>query len=219
MNNYTVEYISGIVVSSQKHSQTHVYSEGGGGGITTGRNIVGDPVLRGKIEAPAVKSYVTTKHEIFLQLKDGREEQLVFPLDDIAVREGHYITLVVVFRTGLDGGYGTRLFNHHTRTLNNVLDRKTWRMLAQWPVPATVPSEKKQKPKQTGGLFTRAKAWLDEQKREIALGWEIGGNVNSIVDPTLPITQAELNRPLAIEFEQVVQAAVVELWEGRAEQY
>ena len=219
MYNYTVEYQSGTVVSSKKDLQTHTYVEGGGGSITAGRNFVGDPVLRGKIEAPTLKTHVTKTHEIFLQLKNGQEVHLVFPHHDIVVREGHYITLIIAFRPGLEGGHYARLFNHTTRMHQDILDNVTWRLLAQKPLPTDPRLPKKTRPVVTGGFFKKVQAWLDYQRDDIKGGWEAAGDVKSPAASVLPVTQAELDRPRAIEFERVVQAALLELWEGRAEQF
>lgn len=175
-------------------------------------------MLRGKIEAPIIKTQVNKTHEIFLQLKNGQEVHLMYTHHDIVVREGHYITLIIVLREGMDGGYCTRIFNHHTRELYNVLDIVTWRLLAQKPLSTDPRIPRKPRPVVTGGFFKKVQAWLEYQRDDMKLGWEIAGDLKSPDAALLPITQAELDRPRAIEFERVVHAATVEVWEGRVEQ-
>lgn len=219
MDNFTYQYVSGTVVSSQKHTQTHVYSEGGGR-ITTGRNIVGDPVLRGKIEAPKIKSYNTTNHEIFLRLENGQELSVSLPYDDIALREGHLITFLIIFRVGVTDGYYTRLFNHNTHSNNILLTTIQWRELTtphlQKP-SATKELPQEAKPESTSSrvFFYRLVASYRKFIDDLAFGWNaaspeaIQAYKNNNTDAQL--TQYELNKPLALELEQVVNEAMLRL--------
>jgi hypothetical protein len=217
MDNFTYQYISGTVLSSQKHSQSHVYSEGGGR-ITTGRNIVGDPVLRGKIEAPNIKSYNTTNHEIFLQLEDGQEISVSFPFDDIALREGHFITFLIIFRVGVTDGYYTRLFNHNTRSNNNLLSNMQWRELTNpylQNLSSTKELPREAKSTSKSSLFNRLVASYRRFKDELNKGWE-GASPDAIAayknkNTDAPITQHEINQPLALEFAQVINEAMLRL--------
>ncbi|AWM32935.1 hypothetical protein [Hymenobacter nivis] len=120
MNNFRLETYTGTVLDSQKHTQSHVYSEGGGGYV--GPN-------GGRVEAATVKSYNTTRHDIFYRLPDGREEHVYFPLDGIALRNGNVITLIAAFRGDSTSGHYVRLCNHDTGTVYNVLDDATWRAM------------------------------------------------------------------------------------------
>ena len=120
MNNFRLETYTGTVLDSQKHTQSHVYSEGGGGYV--GPN-------GGRVEAATVKSYNTTRHDIFYRLPDGREEHVYFPLDSIALRNGNVITLIAAFRGDSTSGHYVRLCNHDTGTVYNVLDNATWRAM------------------------------------------------------------------------------------------
>lgn len=220
MDNFFYEYVSGTVVSSQKHTQTHVYSEGGGGSITAGRNIVGDPVLRGKIESQNIKSYNTTNHEIFLKLEDGRELSVAFPRDDIALREGHLITLLAMFRTGETDGYYARLFNHNTRSSNILLSNLQWRKLVrpalQNPSDAkNMAQEAELKPTPSGGFLGSLAAYYRKTMDGMAKGWSAGSpeavyayqNMNT----DAPLSQFELNRSIALEFAQVIDEAMLRL--------
>ena len=100
---------------------------------------------------------------------------MFFPFDDIAVQEGHFISLIVVYRAGLEAGSYVRLFNHHTRTLNNLLTNQDWRALVMRCVPAAdgasganqleLPASKS-----VFGLFCRARAAFQRMKSEMAYG-------------------------------------------------
>jgi hypothetical protein len=209
MDNFTYQYVSGTVVSSQKHTQTHVYSEGGGGRITTGRNIVGDPVLRGKLEAPDIKSYNTTNHEIFLQLENAQELNVVLPYDNIALREGHFITFLIIFRVGDPDGYYTRLFNHNTRSDDKLLTTKQWRALTNPNLPklsATkeLPQEAKPESTSSKGFFDRLVTSYRKVIDDFAFGWNAASPeaIKAYKNNTdAPLTQYELNKPLALDLE------------------
>ncbi len=125
MGTFRTENIVGKIVGQNKHTKTHVYTEGGGGSITTGRNILGDPVLRGKIEAPQVRSYNTTKHDIFLLLENGSELSVSFPFDNLVLRDGHVITLIAAFRATADKGYYIKMLNHNTGMTYDVAGIET----------------------------------------------------------------------------------------------
>jgi hypothetical protein len=217
MDNFTCEYVSGTVVSSQKHTQTHVYSEGGGGRITAGRNIVGDPVLRGKIEAPTMKSYTSTTHEIFLQLENGQELSLAFPYDDIALREGHFITLLPMFRVGVADGYYARLFNHHTRSSNSLLTNLQWRKLTspflqKLSAAKELPQKAEPTPTSHGSFLDKIVAYGRKSMDDMAKGWSYGSPEAVYAyqnrDTDAPLSQFELNQPLALEFAQVLDEAM-----------
>lgn len=217
MENFTYEYVSGTVVSSQKHIQTHVYTEGGGGQITAGRNLVGDPVLRGKIEAPVVKSYNTTTHEIFLQLENGPEIRIKFLQDDIAVREGHVITLIAVFRAGESTGYYAYLFNHNTRStvamLTNLQRRELTTPYLSMPAAPTAPVQEAEP--QNKGLLGGLAASFRKQVDSVAAVWKatspeaVYAYQNRNTDA--PISQYELNHPRALILAQVIDEALVRL--------
>jgi phosphotransferase system IIA component len=199
MNRFRVEYFSGTVVGSQKHTQTHVYSEGGGG-------LIGP--IGGSIKAPQVKSYNTTRHDIFLRLQNGQEMNVFFPLDTISVREGHRITLLAVFRHGVELGCYARLFNHNTRLINNVLTNDAWLRLVNSKVtyPPANPTQQREsqqimltKPEGKSGFFKRVAGAVQNQMKGLKAGWDIGASLDHSV--------------LAVEFEEVVQEALVTVGE------
>lgn len=194
MSHFIVECLSGIVVASQKHTQTHLYSEGGGGRVgPTG----------GHIKAPQVKSYNTTTHDLFVRLADGRELTASFPFDDIAVRQGNAITLVAVYRADTDAGYYARLFNNDTRLMYTVLSRTAWRALVRdnpvKPLDATGESH----PHSPVELYHKALAAFQNLKVEMAKGWHAAG------DPNRELSPAELKTPLALELARAIEAALL----------
>jgi hypothetical protein len=208
MSNFKVEYISGIVVDSQKHTQTHVYSEGGGGRVgATG----------GTIKAPQVKSYNTTKHDIFLKLNTDQEVHVSFELDNIAVRNGHRITLLAVFHFDKDTGCYARLYNHTTEILYNVFTVDQWRSLAYMfrPEADKAASELKKlaqpQSKSLFGFFKKLTGSLEKMSSDITQGWHEAGK---FTNAGKPLTQQELNSPLAIELEQVIAAATPKMQES-----
>jgi len=138
-----------------------MHSEGGGGRVgPTG----------GHIKAPQVKSYNTTRHDLFLRLTDGREVSVSFPVDYISVREGNEVTLVSVFRTDTSTGYYARLFNNDTRLLYNVLTRKEWRILVSGNLVKQLDATGDLKPKLPGGLYQRALAACQQLKEDMVMG-------------------------------------------------
>ena len=207
MSNFKVEYISGIVVDSQKQTQTHVYSEGGGGRVgATG----------GTIKAPQVKSYNTTKHDIFLKLSTEQEVHVSFELDNIAVRNGHRITLLAVFHFDKDTGCYARLYNHTTEILYNVFTVDHWRSLAYMSRPkadkAASELEKLAQPqsKSLFGFLKNLVGSLQKISDDMAEGWLLG---EKFTNAGKPLTQQEMSSPLAIELEQVIAAATPKMQE------
>lgn len=202
MNHFKVNYISGTVVGSQKHTQSHLYSEGGGGWVgPTG----------GKVKAPEIKSYNTTKHEIFLKLPTNQELSVCLELDGVALREGHLITLLAVFQSDMDTGVYARLCNHTTGILYNILTVDQWRSLAYTHrLGADKSAHESQQlaspqSKSVFGVFKRLAGFLDSKGKELAQGWEAAGK---FTNAGKPLTQQEMNMPLALELERVISAAV-----------
>jgi hypothetical protein len=77
-------HVSGTVLSSRKHSETHVTSTGGGG--RAGRN-------GGYVEAPKVRSTVVTRHEFWIRKTDGTEQVFQFTDRNIPLREGQQVSM------------------------------------------------------------------------------------------------------------------------------
>ena len=192
MSPFIVECLPGTVMASQKHTQTRLYSEGGGGRVgPTG----------GYIKAPQVKSYTTTTHELFVRLADGHERAVSLPFDNLAVREGQVVTLFGVQRAGTNTQCYARLVNHDTQVLYNVLSNEQWRTLVRatqghrWTRPAP-------RARARGGLFGRARAALQRLGAEAAMGW------HAAKDPTRAPSPTERAAPLAVALEHALEAAL-----------
>ena len=111
MSTYRTEFVVGKVLREQKHVESHIYSEGGGGYVGP---------HGGRVKAPEVKSYNTTRHDIFLLLESSQEISVSFPFNDIMLRERHIVTLISVFRDDANNGFYVRLLNHNTGLVYNV---------------------------------------------------------------------------------------------------
>jgi len=207
MSNFKVEYISGTVIDSQKHTQTHVYSEGGGGRVG---------VTGGNIKAPQIKSYNTTRHDIFLKLNNEQELNVSLEVDNIALRQGHLITLLAVFHFDKDTGSYARLYNHSTRILYNVFTVDQWRSLAYMPRPEADRAANELKnialaqPKSFFGFFKKITGSLQKMSDDVSQGWH---NAGQFTNKGQAITQQEMNSPIAIELEQVIAAATLKMQE------
>lgn len=111
MSTYRTEFVVGKVLREHKHVESHIYSEGGGGYVGP---------HGGRVKAAQVKSYNTTRQDIFLLLESGQEISVSFPFNDIMLREGHIVTLISVFRDAANDGFYIRLLNHNTGLIYNV---------------------------------------------------------------------------------------------------
>lgn len=76
--------ISGDVISSDKFSETHVYSQGGGS------------------SAPSVHSNVVTKQEFWLKTIDGVEKSIQLAGADVPLRLGQKVTVIAAQLRGND---------------------------------------------------------------------------------------------------------------------
>ena len=102
----TVEFatITGEVLGSDKHSETHVSSSGGGGYV--GRE-------GGYVRASQVHSSTVTNHEFWLRTEDGKEEDVKLKGYDIPLRAGQKITLITATTPEAKNYYYSVLFNHN----------------------------------------------------------------------------------------------------------
>ena len=110
MNNFicgrkTIEFstVTGEVLDTQKHSETHI-----SGGQTSG-TIVGGT---GFVSGSGVSSSVSTQHEIWIKTQDGLEKAIRLRNVDIPLRSGQRITLVLATTEGIDDRYYCMLCNH-----------------------------------------------------------------------------------------------------------
>jgi phosphotransferase system IIA component len=195
MSHFIVECLPAVVLSEQKQTQTHLYSEGGGGRVgPTG----------GHIKAPQFKSYHTTKHELFVRLADGRELPVAFTFDNISVRPGNAITLVVVHRPDTQVSYYARLLNQDTQLIYNTLSTPDWRVLVQHHRTKQLATSSDSKSTPPIGLYQRVRAAFQQLKEDMMNGWHLAG------DPNRALTPAELNSPIALELERAIGTALQE---------
>ena len=96
--------ITGEVMSSNKHSETQVWSSGGGGYVGP---------QGGQVAAPTVQSRAITNHEFWLKTTDGKEKSIQLSDVDIPLREGQKITLICASEKGVDSGKYAVLINHN----------------------------------------------------------------------------------------------------------
>lgn len=87
-DNSVIEFssISGEVLGTDKYSETHVSSSGGGGYV--GRH-------GGHVSAPTVHSTVVTNHEFWIKTDGGKEIDVQLTGVDIPLRIGQRVSLIV----------------------------------------------------------------------------------------------------------------------------
>jgi hypothetical protein len=102
--NRKVEFsiISGVVISSDKRSETHLTSSGGGGHLTNGS---------GYIKAPTISSYSVTCHDFWLKTSDCQEVAIQLRGHDIPLRSGQNVTMLLANAPGYVKAY-VALVNH-----------------------------------------------------------------------------------------------------------
>ena len=115
------ETITGTVLSSEKHSQTHITGHGGGGNVGPSGGYV----------APAtITSQSVEKHEFWIRAEDGRERAFVFLGADIPLRPGQSVSVICVAREeGLASQKGkwlsVALVNHSAGTITRIFNNET----------------------------------------------------------------------------------------------
>lgn len=97
---------TGEVIGTNKHSETHVSSSGGGGHLHNGS---------GYVSAPRVNSKTITNHEFWIRKEDGSETDVKLKGVDIPLREGQTITLVSAGRVDSKKGVYSILVNHSAK--------------------------------------------------------------------------------------------------------
>jgi hypothetical protein len=108
VSNRTVEFslLTGAVISSQKHSETHVSSSGGGGYLHKGS---------GYVSAPVVTSRIVTKHEFWIRKEDGQDVPVNLTNANVSVAEGQTVSLVLASVSGLEGAPPVLIINHNAK--------------------------------------------------------------------------------------------------------
>jgi hypothetical protein len=112
-NNKTIRFsgLSGQIIDSSKHSETHMSSSGGGGYI--GPN-------GGVITAPTVRSNIVTQHEFWLRSADGKEHAIKFTNVDIPMRTGQYVSLISATNEKSGVSSYVTLINHSAETQSAI---------------------------------------------------------------------------------------------------
>lgn len=103
--------LSGEVLASDKRSETHLSSRGGGGHVGP---------YGGTITAPQITSQVITKHEFWIKSSDGREHAVSMSSVEIPLRPGQFISLLLAGEDGESRWY-IALLNHNTKVNTTIL--------------------------------------------------------------------------------------------------
>ena len=98
--------ITGVVLGSDKYSETHVSSSGGGGYVGP---------HGGHVTAPTVRSSTVTNHEFWIKTEDGAEEDIKFRCIDIPLRKEKKITIISAGQKGASKGWYAALINHNAK--------------------------------------------------------------------------------------------------------
>lgn len=96
---------TGEVLDSNKYSETHVYSSGGGGTVNSGS---------GYVDGPTVHSSSSTVHEFWIKESNGIEKAISVSGYDIPLRAGQKITVIYAGQKGLSQ-YLWALVNHNAQ--------------------------------------------------------------------------------------------------------
>lgn len=112
-----IHSMSGEVMGSRKWTTTEISGGGGVGVISQGS---------GYIEQDEVKSETTTHDQIIIRAADGKEESLKVKDLDLAVRDGHWVSLIRAIPSGRKEGPCVAILNHNTGSLdfiNSAVDK------------------------------------------------------------------------------------------------
>jgi hypothetical protein len=106
-----IHSMSGEVMDSQKWTTTEISGGGASGVISNGS---------GYIEKDEVKSKTTTHDQIIIRTADGEEESLKVEDLNLAVRQGHWVSLIWAIPSGWKEGPFVAIFNHNTDSLDFI---------------------------------------------------------------------------------------------------
>jgi len=108
---------TGEVIGTNKFSETHVTSTGGGGTVGGYVGPYGGHV-GGTISAPAVSSHAITKHEFWIRTDEGKELPIKLSGVDIPLLAGQRITMIGASDKAIkkDWMWYTHLINHNAGT-------------------------------------------------------------------------------------------------------
>jgi len=116
--------ITGEVLASDKRTETHVYSSGGGGNIE-GNITGGYGYVSGHISAPKIHSESITSQEFWIKTEDGTERSVQLYNSDIPLRIGQKITLIWADREGIKNRPYIILVNHNANRHWFILNNRT----------------------------------------------------------------------------------------------
>lgn len=105
-------HISGTVINSQKHSETHITSSGGGGYV--GPN-------GGYVPAPKVQSQVQTTHEFWLRTANGVEKQFQFSNLNVPLCLNQEVTVLIASKPDGKQSWVVELINHNAKTRTSLI--------------------------------------------------------------------------------------------------
>jgi len=103
--------MSGEVMDTQKWTTTEISGGGAHGVISNGS---------GYIQKDEVKSKTTTHDQIIIRTADGEEETLKVEDVHLAVRQGHWVSLIWAIPGGWKEGPFVAIFNHNTGSLDFI---------------------------------------------------------------------------------------------------
>lgn len=102
---------SGEVMGSRKWATTEISGGGGSGVISRGSGIV---------EIDEVKSKTTTHDQLVIRTPDGKEEALKVEDLNLAVRDGHWVSLIRAIPDGWQKGPVVAVVNHATGAVDII---------------------------------------------------------------------------------------------------
>jgi hypothetical protein len=106
-----IHSMSGEVMDSQKWTTTEVSGGGGHGVISNGS---------GYVNQDKIQSKTTTHDQIIIRTADGEEESLKVEDLNLAVRKGHWVSLIWAIPSGWKEGPFVAVFNHNTGALDFI---------------------------------------------------------------------------------------------------
>lgn len=119
----TVEFYRGargVVLDSQKRSESRVYSTGGGGTLYNGQ---------GYVSAPQVRSVNTLHQHIWIQEESGTEHCVELRNVDVPLRPGQIVTTLTVSKPKLGHVYNAALVNHSSQSYTELISAD---LINQW---------------------------------------------------------------------------------------
>ena len=105
--------VTGEVLSTDKFSETHVRSTGGGGSVSGHVHPQHGGQVSGYVAPPVIKSTVVTNHEIWIRTADGKEKNYDLSGKDIPLRAGQKVTVIYAGLKEATNGWTVLFVNHN----------------------------------------------------------------------------------------------------------